>query len=133
MLKLKPMNERANVVRFNETYLKSPSLPSSYDLRTQNVLTPVKDQDGCGGWPPDGLEYLVTNGVVLEQYYPLTWTDKACTVSRPSDYYLSDWKEVDVWERPLCVRLGGEYHASPALEVRFGILYDQNPIPDAPG
>jgi C1A family cysteine protease len=24
------------------------SLPSSYDLRTQNKLTPVKDQDGCG-------------------------------------------------------------------------------------
>jgi long-chain fatty acid transport protein len=35
------------------------------------------------------------------------------------------------WEDTLCVRLGGEYHASPALDVRFGILYDQNPIPDA--
>jgi hypothetical protein len=145
-LKLKPMNERTNVVRFNEAYLKSLSLPSSYDLRTENALTPVKDQDGCGGcwafapigifeslikkkstltrdlseqqvldcgegncadggWPPDALEYLVTNGVVLEQYYPLTWTDKACTVSRPSDYYLSDWKEADVWERPLSTRI----------------------------
>jgi long-chain fatty acid transport protein len=35
------------------------------------------------------------------------------------------------WVDTLCVRLGGEYHASPALDVRFGILYDQNPIPDA--
>lgn len=145
-LKLKPMNERTNVIRFNETYLKSLSLPSSYDIRTQNILTPIKDQDGCGGcwafapiglfeslikkkttatkdlaeqqlldcaegncadggWPPDGLDYLVTNGVVLEKYYPLTWTDKACTVSRPSDYYLTDWKEVDVWQRPLATRL----------------------------
>jgi len=35
------------------------------------------------------------------------------------------------WEDTLCVRLGGEYHASAALDVRFGLLLDQNPIPDA--
>lgn len=145
-LKLKPFSERSNVTRFNENYLKSLRLPSSYDLRSQNIFTPVKDQDGCGGcwafapiglfetlikqrttltvdlseqhildcaegdcdtggWPPDALEYLVTNGVVLEKFYPLTWTDKACTVSHPSDYYLSDWKEVDVWNRPLATRI----------------------------
>lgn len=145
-LKLKPFNERTNVVRFNEHYLKSLNLPSSYDLRQQNIFTSIKDQDGCGGcwafapiglfealikkkttlevdlseqqildcaegdcdtggWPPDALEYLVKSGVVLEKFYPLTWTDKACTVSRASDYYLSDWKEADVWEQPLATRI----------------------------
>jgi hypothetical protein len=145
-LKLKPFSERANVVRFNELYLKSLKLPSSYDLRDQNILTPIKDQANCGGcwafapiglfeglikqkitlttdlseqqvldcaegdcdnggWPPDALEYLVTNGVVLEKFYPLTWTDKACTVSRASDYYLTDWKEADVWNVPLATRI----------------------------
>ena len=145
-LKLKPFNERTNVVKFNELYLKSLKLPSSYDLRSQDIFTPIKDQASCGGcwvfapiglfeglikqkttlttdlseqqvldcaegdcdaggWPPDALEYLVTNGVVLEIFYPLTWTDKACTVSRASDYYLSDWKEVDVWNHPLANRI----------------------------
>lgn len=34
------------------------------------------------------------------------------------------------WEDTFCARLGGEYHASPDLDIRFGLLYDQTPIPD---
>lgn len=34
------------------------------------------------------------------------------------------------WDDTICVRLGGEFHASPALDIRFGLLYDKSPVPD---
>jgi len=138
-LKLKPMDQRENVVRFDPECLQGLKLPPSYDLRAQNALTPIKDQDGCGGcwafapvglfeglirmmtgkitdlaeqqlidcipsgscssggWPPDAMDYMRDNGIVLEQYYPLTYIDGPCNVQRPSDYYLTEWAEIDVW------------------------------------
>jgi len=34
------------------------------------------------------------------------------------------------WKNTTCVRFGGEYHASKKMDIRFGILYDTNPVPD---
>lgn len=42
------LNERANLVRYSPEALKNLSLPSSFDWRDQNIMTPVKDQGYCG-------------------------------------------------------------------------------------
>jgi long-chain fatty acid transport protein len=52
------------------------------------------------------LDFTINNGVVADQVIEKNW------------------------ENTFCGRLGGEYHASPDLDIRFGFLYDQNPIPD---
>jgi C1A family cysteine protease len=134
----KNLDERVNLIKYSSETLKNLSLPSSFDWRDQNIMTPVKDQMYCGGcWafaavgmfeslikkstysnvdlaeqqvidcdsgsceeggePTEAVAYMQKSGVVLEQYYPLTWYDKNCSVSRASDYYISDWGEIDVW------------------------------------
>ncbi len=35
------------------------------------------------------------------------------------------------WEDTVCIRLGGNYMVNENMDLRFGALYDTNPVPDA--
>lgn len=132
------LEKRANLMRLSPEALKNLSLPSSFDWRDQNIMTPIKDQGYCGscwafaavgmvellikksinsnvdlseqqvvdcaegdceegGYSSDALNYIRDSGIVLEQYYPYIARDQNCGVSRPSDYYISSWGQIDVW------------------------------------
>jgi C1A family cysteine protease len=136
-LKLKPRSGHTNLLTYSDETLKSSKLPSSFDWRDFDIMTPVKDQGECGscwafapvgmfeslikrtlsatadlseqqlvdcaegscergGWPADALDYMVISGIVSERYYPYTATDNICSVSRPSNFFLSGWGEIYV-------------------------------------
>jgi C1A family cysteine protease len=135
--KQKPMSDHAISLTYSKESLTTITLPSSFDWRDFDIMTPVKDQAECGscwafapvgmfeslikkslsatedlseqqivdcaegsctngGWPPDALDYMQISGVVLEKYYPYTATDNNCSVSRPSNFYLTNWGEIYV-------------------------------------
>jgi C1A family cysteine protease len=48
-LKIKPRSDRTNLVMFSKETLNGLKLPSSYDWREKDIMTPVKSQGTCGG------------------------------------------------------------------------------------
>lgn len=110
----------------------SLTYPSSFDWRTQSIMTPVKNQGNCGscwafaavgvfealikqrlgatvdlaeqqlvncvtdsdcsgGYASSAFQYMKNSGIVYEAYYPYQEADGICNVTRPSDFYLTQY------------------------------------------
>lgn len=84
---------------------------ATVDLAEQQLVNCVAGSDCSGGYTSDALAYMKTNGIVLEPYYPYQAVDGICNVTRPSDFYLTQYWTQYLASSPLATRVNAVKNA----------------------
>lgn len=139
-------------VTFGATYHSGTDIDYTGDITMQEPTTPSAainaylasffpdspDQSGTANLPfadniMGGFAFKLSESLDMEidLYYTLWSKYEALTLDFDvNTLTVADQVIEKNWEDTMCVRLGGEYHASQDLDIRFGMMYDQSPVPD---